>query len=29
MTDDVNQWPNWYEGNPFKAARDEMMDARD
>jgi len=19
------QWPNWYEGNPFKAARDEMM----
>jgi Zn-dependent M28 family amino/carboxypeptidase len=20
-------WPNWYEGNPFKAARDEMMSA--
>jgi hypothetical protein len=19
------RWPNWYEGNPFKAARDEMM----
>ena len=19
------QWPNWYEGNPFKAARDGMM----
>jgi Zn-dependent M28 family amino/carboxypeptidase len=19
------QWPNWYPGNPFKAARDEMM----
>ena len=24
MADDVDQWPNWYEGNPFKAARDEM-----
>ncbi len=21
------QWPNWYEGNPFKAARDETMQA--
>ena len=21
-------WPNWYEGNPFKAARDRMMAAR-
>ncbi|MGV8961564.1 MAG: M28 family metallopeptidase [Stenotrophomonas sp.] len=20
-----DSWPNWYEGNPFKAARDEMM----
>jgi len=20
-----DRWPNWYEGNPFKAARDEMM----
>ena len=20
-------WPNWYEGNPFKAARDQMMPA--
>ncbi|AWH16156.1 aminopeptidase [Stenotrophomonas sp. ZAC14D2_NAIMI4_7] len=20
-----NRWPNWYEGNPFKAARDTMM----
>lgn len=29
MVDDVDQWPNWYEGNPFKAARDGMMDARD
>ena len=18
------QWPNWYEGNPFKAARDQL-----
>ncbi len=22
------QWPNWYEGNPFKAARDSMMKAK-
>ncbi len=22
-----DQWPNWYEGNPFKAARDQMMPA--
>ncbi|MGY8565278.1 M28 family metallopeptidase [Paracidovorax citrulli] len=22
------QWPNWYEGNPFKAARDEMMNGK-
>ncbi|WP_213605234.1 M28 family metallopeptidase [Pseudoxanthomonas japonensis] len=22
-----NTWPNWYEGNPFKAARDTMMKA--
>lgn len=29
MVDDVDQWPNWYEGNPFKAARDEMLDARE
>ena len=21
----AGKWPNWYEGNPFKAARDEMM----
>ncbi len=21
------QWPNWYDGNPFKAARDRMMKA--
>ncbi|MGO1541490.1 MAG: M28 family metallopeptidase [Luteimonas sp.] len=28
LADDVDRWPNWYEGNPFKAARDEMMDAR-
>ena len=21
---DGDQWPNWYEGNPFKAARDQM-----
>ena len=19
------QWPNWYEGNPFKAKRDEAL----
>ncbi|HYQ23798.1 M28 family metallopeptidase [Stenotrophomonas sp.] len=23
-----NRWPNWYEGNPFKAARDEMMKSK-
>ncbi|KAF1712176.1 aminopeptidase [Pseudoxanthomonas kalamensis DSM 18571] len=22
-----DQWPNWYDGNPFKAARDAMMQA--
>ncbi|MFC3715995.1 M28 family metallopeptidase [Luteimonas soli] len=22
---DGDQWPNWYEGNAFRAARDEMM----
>ncbi|HHW4679745.1 MAG TPA: M28 family peptidase [Xylella sp.] len=22
------QWPNWYEGHPFKAARDRMMAAK-
>jgi hypothetical protein len=21
------QWPNWYDGNPFKAPRDAMMNA--
>jgi hypothetical protein len=21
------QWPNWYDGNPFKAARDKMRAA--
>ena len=21
-------WPNWYDGNPFKAARDRMMDGK-
>ncbi|NZA25261.1 M28 family peptidase [Luteimonas sp. SJ-92] len=25
VADDPERWPNWYEGNPFKAARDEMM----
>lgn len=29
LADDVDQWPNWYEGNPFKAARDEMLQARE
>src|SRR5690554_3827519 len=29
LADDVDQWPNWYEGNPFKSARDEMMSARE
>ncbi len=24
---DSDQWPNWYAGNPFKAARDKMMQA--
>ena len=24
---DGEQWPNWYEGNPFRAAREEMMSA--
>src|SRR5690554_2796855 len=28
LADDVEAWPNWYEGNPFKAARDEMMKSR-
>ena len=23
-----DRWPNWYEGNPFKATRDRMMQAR-
>ncbi|WP_447938260.1 M28 family metallopeptidase [Pseudoxanthomonas mexicana] len=23
----ADKWPNWYEGNPFKAARDAMMKA--
>ena len=23
-----NTWPNWYAGNPFKAARDKMMQAK-
>jgi Zn-dependent M28 family amino/carboxypeptidase len=23
-----DRWPNWYPGNPFKAARDRMMDAQ-
>ena len=22
-------WPNWYEGNPFKAARDKMMQGKE
>lgn len=21
-------WPNWYAGNPFKAARDKMMQTK-
>ena len=25
---DGEQWPNWYPGNPFKAARDKMMPAQ-
>ena len=25
---DGEQWPNWREGNPFRANRDRMMDAR-
>jgi Zn-dependent M28 family amino/carboxypeptidase len=23
-----DKWPNWYSGNPFKAARDKMMQAK-
>ena len=23
-----DRWPNWYAGNPFKAARDAMMAAK-
>jgi Zn-dependent M28 family amino/carboxypeptidase len=23
-----DRWPNWYEGNPFKAARDRMMSGK-
>ncbi|MPS36201.1 MAG: M28 family peptidase, partial [Stenotrophomonas sp.] len=23
-----DSWPNWYEGNPFKANRDRMMQSR-
>ncbi len=22
---DDEQWPNWYEGNPFKATRDQAL----
>ncbi len=25
---DSDRWPNWYEGNPFRAAREAMMAAR-
>ncbi len=25
---DGDRWPNWYEGNPFRAAREAMMAAR-
>ena len=25
---DSDRWPNWYAGNPFKAARDKMMQAK-
>ena len=25
LADDPQRWPNWYEGNPFKAERDAMM----
>ena len=24
----ADAWPNWYDGNPFKAARDKMMQAK-
>ena len=24
----ADTWPNWYDGNPFKAARDRMMQAK-
>jgi Zn-dependent M28 family amino/carboxypeptidase len=27
LADDADRWPNWYEGNPFRAAREEMMAA--
>lgn len=29
LADDTAQWPNWYDGNPFKAARDAMMAERE
>ena len=25
LVHDTNLWPNWYKGNPFRAARDAMM----
>ena len=28
LADDTTLWPNWYEGNPFKANRDAMMSAQ-
>lgn len=28
LVDDTTRWPNWYEGNPFKANRDAMMSAQ-
>ncbi|GAA4858011.1 M28 family metallopeptidase [Luteimonas vadosa] len=28
LADDADRWPNWYEGNPFRAAREEMMAAK-
>jgi Zn-dependent M28 family amino/carboxypeptidase len=27
LVHDTNLWPNWYKGNPFRAARDTMMAA--
>ncbi|MFD0725837.1 M28 family metallopeptidase [Lysobacter brunescens] len=27
LVHDTNLWPNWYKGNPFRAARDAMMAA--